>query len=273
MSVFEQIDKDQLIKAIEKDSILDAETLADAKSCVYILAKKYGDRDFEELEITAVEKPFTVDNLIAGTCDLIGTIRKPKFLPADSIGKKIVFDWKTTAKQDFDTKWKNNYINSWQWKIYSWATADDYFEYRGISRTSGETKEILLKVDVVKNHLSVSKYLQNVEHMRRVLQGMDPYPRHMPYACNAYNRECPFLEDCLSDKLVRILDYKEPLHYTSIETFLLCPERYRREALLEQEFGRDKVGSESTRFGTAVHNGMQNFYTQLMELQKNEKRN
>lgn len=264
--IFKELDHNKIVEEIEKDDNLDSSTFTDIKSCVWILGFKYVERDYEELEIIAVEREFN-DPLCAGTIDLIGRIVKPIFLPSTSLGKTIIFDWKTTGKQDLDTIWKNYYIPSWQWKIYSAFNNAQLFEYRGISKSSGETKEILL--DVPKNNAyNVNQYLTQLEGMKVGLYNEYPWPQHMPYACTAYGKECQFYKDCLDQNYEDGQPDNLPFHYTSSETFLLCPEKFRREQLLEQKNGRDKIGSEETRFGSAVHRGMAEIYKQLMERQK-----
>lgn len=264
--IFDELDKEKIISSIENDPNLNTSDLPDIKSCVWILGKKYAQRDFDELSIIDIEKEFN-HLLAAGTVDLIGRVNKPTILPPNSLGKRIAIDWKTSGKQDLDTSWKKYYVDSWQWKIYAWAEKIDYFEYRGISKTSGDTKEILIEVPK-DNSGNVLTYLNQLESMRMGLQNSGfPWPQHIPYACGAYGKDCAFLDDCKKGKVAYGEPDNIPFHYTSSETFLLCPEKYRREALLEQQYGRDKVGSAETRFGSAVHRGMQEIYKQLKEKQ------
>ena len=52
---------------------------------------------------------------------------------------------------------------------------------------------------------------------------------------------------------------KKPLSYSGISTFMLCPEKYRRQ----QEDG--SADSEETIFGSVVHAGLAEAYRQAKE--------
>lgn len=265
ISFFDKLDQEKIIKAIESDLKLNPSDLSDIKACVWILGKTYGEKDFEELEILDVERKFE-DPLCAGTADILARIKNPKRLPKESKDSLIIIDWKTSGKQDLDTKWKYYYVYSWQWKIYSCFLKADYFEYRGISKSSGDTKEILIKVPE-ENRKLVEYYLQDINLMREQLTDNGPWPRHMPSACNQFGRECQYWNRCSKNDIYYGLPEIEPFHYTNSETFMLCPERYRMDTLLSQEVGEYFNGSEDTRFGSAVHRGMQEIYSQIKALQ------
>jgi hypothetical protein len=68
------------------------------------------------------------------------------------------------------------------------------------------------------------------------------------------------------------------MSYSTINRFMLCPERLRREKLayleakeLELEGEIEPDASDATRFGNAVHRGMESIYRQAYDIAKPEK--
>ena len=131
------------------DETIDKDELEEIVHAVGIIEKTYLEKDMENIDIKFVEKPVKYTNSFEGTADLIGEVkRKADYYPQEYWGKKIILDWKTKDSAFSDlTKWRNQYKDSWQWRLYSFAENAQIFEYRGISRATGETKNITLKVD------------------------------------------------------------------------------------------------------------------------------
>jgi hypothetical protein len=265
---FDKLDLKSIIVAIDKDN-LSVDQKLDAKAMVWILGETYLNKDSRESKVISVEKAFSND-LIAGTVDLALEVTNPITYPKFMVGKKILVDWKTTSAVNFGTDVRKRYINSWQWKIYcnyyNYNNPIDYFEYRLISKITGDTHEILLK-----NNSEISKqvtnYIKHVNKMRDSLISVDTeWPRHMPYACEAYARSCPYKNDCDNNNVIKGIP-SEPFHYTTIENFLLCPERYRLREITAPIVPVEP-GESSTMLGSAVHRGMEEMYKQLMMLQK-----
>ncbi len=252
---------------IEKDE------LDELVHAVGIIEKVYLERDLENLNVVAVEKSVTYQKLFEGTADLVGEIRKnSSFYPKDYWGKKIIVDWKSKDTGFTDlTKWKKTYMDSWQWRLYSFAENADCFEYRGISRATGETKNLTLKVKE-NNHDNCLNYLKNSQRLITQLSESYVWPRHKPFACHAYNRECPFYKECKEDivdpSLVGLIQIK-PLHYSDLEVFYMCPERYRLLTKVSEKYNNRMGDSESsryTRFGAALHRGVAYIYTKTYNL-------
>lgn len=272
MSFFRKnIDKSRVIAAIEEDSTLTSDERFLSKSLVWVLAETYAERDFKECEILYIEESFKTE-LVAGTIDLVMRVKNPIYLPKNSAGKILIVDWKTTNSSTFDKDFKNRYTDSWQWKIYSKYAKSDLFEYRCIGKSSGDTIEILLEPDKDKNDINVFTYLSQLQDMKLALEeySESPWPKHMPAACNTYGKKCPFLEICQDNIYVEGVDIKEPLHYTSIETFLTCPERYRLGEIIREKYGLSVGETSDTAIGSAVHRGMAEIYNQIMDMQKND---
>lgn len=276
-----RINKDKVLEAI-KNTIepIDNDTVEDVLHTVYVLKDTYLENDLEHLDITSVEKPVSWGKkgvgknanipLFEGTADAIATVRKESdFYPNDFRGKKLIIDWKTKDSATFDTRWVDDKRGSWQWRLYSMAEEATGFEYRGVSRASDATKRVVLRVPEY-NKANCISYLNGIAGMLFILEPHPVWPRHKPYACNAYARPCPFLESCKNDEVPSNLVGQitaPPIHYTSAETFLLCPERYRLLTKLEEQ-SNNRVGEASryTLFGGAVHRGIAEIYTQAYKL-------
>ncbi len=82
----------------------------------------------------------------------------------------------------------------------------------------------------------------------------------MPFACNAYGRECEFLQDCQNYTMPKASASKR-LSYSYIQTYLLCPEKARRYALAKGAGGY----SEETTFGRSVHRGLAELWRRAFE--------
>ena len=249
---------------------IDKDELDELVHAVGIVEKVYLERDKENIDVKAVEKPLKHKDIYEGTADLVGTIKQSSpFYPKDYWGQKIIVDWKSkdTAFSDV-SKWKQTYMDSWQWRLYSFVEKTNVFEYRGISRATGETKNMTLRVkednkDMCLNYINMTREQINVLSAFTVGE----WPRHKPFGCHAYNRECPFYKDCKQDKIPDGLEGPiqiRPLHYTDMEVFYLCPERYRLLTKISEKVNNKFGEAESsryTRFGAALHRGIAHIYT------------
>lgn len=267
--------KNKTVQEIKNTSEnIGAEELDEIIHAVGIIEKTYLERDLENIDITAVEKPVKYSNIFEGTADLVGTIKqKADYYPKEYFGKKIILDWKTKDSAFSDlTKWRKTYMDSWQWRLYSFAEKSSVFEYRGISRATGETKNITLKVRE-ENNENCLDYLNRSQGLITYLSQFKIWPRHKPFACHSYNRECPFYSECKDDKVPHNLQGLikiKPLHYSDLEVFYMCPERYRLLAKLQEKLELEQMGeSESsryTRFGKAFHRGVAEIYKKAYKL-------
>lgn len=263
--------KDTIEEIKNTTETIDSSELDEVIHAVGIVEKVYLERDKENLNVIAIEKPLKYINIYEGTADLVAIIKKgSSYYPKDYHNSKIIIDWKSKDAAFYDlAKWKKQYSDSWQWRLYSFVEGADCFEYRGISRANGETQKITLKVrDTNKEDcLDYLGYTQEaIEAFNKFGEG--PWPRHKPFGCHAYNRECPFYDSCKNDKIAEGLEghiQLKPLHYSDMEVFYLCPERYRlltkiQEKMYTKGLGDGVESSRYTRFGAALHRGIAHIY-------------
>ena len=99
---------------------------------------------------------------------------------------------------------------------------------------------------------------------------LGPWPQHMPDACLKYwEREpkCPFWYDCTEgkeplippDKIVNLS--RIPTSKSSVGLFRECPERYRREKIMEGT----TAGTFQQNMGSAMHAGVAEVWAQAFE--------
>ena len=171
-------------------------------------------------------------------------------------------DWKT-SRNTLGSDWRDRYVYSWQGPTYADGLARKYhrtprlFQYRGIAR-SFETKPVLLEVD--NPAPSVEAQYGGLRIMRDALvtAKLPVWPKSMPSACKSYGRECPYWTDCTEGKEPRYVPEPDKIFsFSSASTFLLCPEKYRRNLLTGSE------DSEDTIFGNMVHVGLAEAYKQV----------
>ena len=246
----------------------------DARVLVWNALERWLESDVKDLLITHVEQKVWVPipgapAAVTGVLDMQGQIRGLEKETKPFSGGRIIVDWKTTGGK-LDTTWKNRLLDSFQWRLYSYFLGAKLFNYRGISR-DGETRNLLIEVPET-NDEEVIEYLSGASKMMGGLisSDLEVWPRHMPYACNAYNRECPFYNDCrdyeaIPKMPVRFLErFKNgviELSFTRLERFLLCPEKERR-ALVD----KDSLETDETNFGSSVHRGLAAAYKQVAEM-------
>lgn len=182
-------------------------------------------------------------------------------------GNSIVVDWKTTSRH-VDQDWKDELRQSWQWQLYSHATDARIFMYRGVSLkyelTDGdkETNELILEVPL-SNGDEVRTYLQAVymERQAYVDSGLKVWKQNKPTACVQYGQKCPWLDGCEEFSMPLVNPGDRQLSYSSIKKFSLCPEKHRRDCLVE-----GKEESPHTIAGKAFHRGIEELYRQAKEL-------
>lgn len=278
--VWSGIDQEKVAAAINPTAQLKDYDYEDAKLCVFAACEKWLCRDIDELAPKGIEQKFIFSDSeittlggVKGYLDLHGTLRgsTKEFAPYRS--QKFVLDWKT-VNSGLDVKWKDRQLSSWQWKIYAGMSGAGLFFYRGIRRPNKlgldiETREVIIEVPA-HNFDETREHLLSVLHSREALGKYDVWPRNMPEACYDYNRVCPYFEDCDGYTMPRALVplTEKPLSYTRLKTFLQCPERYRRDLLVED----DGDGSPYAAFGSAVHAGLAEVYSQVFGLSNEGKK-
>jgi len=249
----------------------------DAKRLVVLAVDKFLPRDLVEFDLISLEEttfhqppPLTLP--IRQTTDIRARFkgRFPTYAPYK--GHEILLDWKTTGGE-LNTEWRRRYLHSWQWRIYShFSPRVRAFAFRGLSRSTYDVTELMIEVPKT-NGEEVTHYLTSSELLLRSQQERDIWVRHMPWACKAYGRVCPFVESCLQYTMPRgTVDNIPYMGYTLYESFHLCPERFRRNQIVAEigvERGLlDSEVSDETLIGTAVHEGLKEVYSQAFNLIK-----
>lgn len=265
-----QLDSDKIAAAIttsEKGLVKLTEwDFEDAKRLIWNAAEKWLPRDLSEFIIApdGIEKRMSLDwggkLQVKGYIDIEGTFRGTIKPFTEYAGDKFVLDWKT-SKNTLDTDWRERLIDSWQWRFYHTGNDAKVIIYRGLSR-NGETKEVLLAPPVSTKEETL-EYIRGTIAMRQSLiqLGATVYPRHRPFACHAYGRECPFYADCDNyDTIPKVALLDSEMSYSRLEHLLLCPEKHRRLVLQN-----DADDSEETDFGQAVHRGLAEVWRQAFE--------
>ena len=231
------------------------------KEMILLAGERWLPRDLTELTDVNVELRYDSPEMgLKGFLDLVGTLRGTQKPFDEFAGHKIVIDWKTRTG-DLDQRWKDRLVDSWQGRIYAALSGSVLINYRGVSRRGNHTeypcKDVLLVVPYT-NDREVEEYVRGKTAERNALieLGLDVWPRHMPDACNAFGRECPFKGDCDAYSMPRYLpETSKVMSYTSYHNFCLCPERARRlERLLEAD------GGEEANVGDGFHKGMAALY-------------
>ncbi len=201
--------------------------------------------------VYSVERTFKLDTWepsFIGTTDL----------QLGSLGKRIA-DWKTTSKAD--QEWLGRMQQSWQWRLYLYATGADEFVYRGVQR-DGYVREFKVHRYAGMNE-AVENYLKASYH---VLEGLYPfsiYPMKRPFACRAYGRPCPYVRDCFEKDGADpgSVDFSQVgIHYSTLDLLYLCPERFRRD----NRIGADSESSDESDFGTVFHKAIAKLYEQFV---------
>lgn len=266
----EQLDFDRITAAIlgpaGTGKIAEYE-IEDIKMMIWTAAEKWLVRDIYDFEIKAVEREYLVPielpygpQPFRGFLDVEGRLRGRLNVSKKHAGKKATIDWKTTHST-LDKTWEERLLDSWQWKLYMYFTGVDVMLYRGFNR-KGETRELMIERPAGLDEVVLSQISGVAVEREALIQlGAEVWPRKMPGACGSYGRECPFLGDCRDNSMPRasILPGRS-FSYSSMDRFMLCPERYRRGVLQE---GAEDTEESST--GQAIHRGLAELYTQVRE--------
>ncbi len=269
-SYAEQLDFSKITEAIlgpEGSSKIAEYELEDIKLMVWAAAEKWLVRDIYDLQIegieqeyqTAVELPYG-PQVFRGFQDVVGTLRGRLNITKQHAGKKTIIDWKTTHST-LDKTWEDRLLDSWQWRKYLHFSEAEVAIFRGFNR-KGETRELLIERPAGLSEQVLTQISGVAVEREALIQlGAEVWPRKMPGACGSYGRECPHYGDCRDNSMPRatILPGRS-FSYSSMDRFLLCPERYRRGVL--EEGAED---SEESLAGQSIHRGLAELYTQARD--------
>lgn len=207
------------------------------------------------LDVTSDESRAHGHRSLKGFVDLSGV---------DGEGRRVVIDWKTVGT--ITPEKQSAQRASWQGPIYAYATGADKIVYRLLQR---DERAVEIRLDwptVGCNNKDVERHITQCLDLRESLLAHGTWIQHKPYACNAYGRPCPHFEPCaVYNAPTRVEKNLGPLSYSGMETLLLCPERYRRDALTPETESSDR--NDATDLGTALHAGVANVWRQLSKLQ------
>lgn len=255
-----QLDLDQIASEIRRDNAypFDASDYKILTDMVLKAGEKWLIDDLQQYEFLSIEDETITETRppIKVVKDLVGKLVNPPNSLKSYLGKLVVIDWKTSSG-GLDTRWAQRYVDSWQPKIYLAAPPlADLFIFRGVNHDL-ETRQVIVSTynGVVTD---VKDFTEGVAAMRESLGKFPVWPQHKPDACNAFNRPCPYLNDCLDGTMPRqLLKIKEHISYSAIDSFLRCPERYRREQLEESAGSKDF----NAAVGEAFHRGIAALYS------------
>lgn len=267
----QQIDMDRVADAIyggPDDLKIPEYDIADAKAMIWTTAEKFLPRDLYDLDIDGIEEPYESTlgddpQVFRGVKDLTGRLRGRLNVTKKFEGKKVVIDWKTTHNT-LTTEWDERLLDSWQWRKYLLFGEADVMLYRGIARPDKDgvvkTRELLIERPAnLREDVEVQLKGVALERQALIDAGLVVYPRRMPGACGSFGRECPFWTDCRDFTMPRAaLLPGRSFSYSSMDKFMLCPERYRRGVIAEEA-----ENTEESTFGQAIHRGMAELYTQI----------
>lgn len=276
------LDLDLVSKAMSESEgayRLDNFQMAEAKDLVLLAIDTWLARDLQEFSKVEVEKEYKDGK---ARLDLVATHRGTMAPFDKSKGGKTIIDWKTSSGPVDNQSYRDWVIMdySFQWKNYATCVPDaTLFIYRSLSRDQGTfrgkgenekpadlTREFILEIKPgIEEEVKIQ--FEGVELMRDVLVEFEAavWPRNMTGdSCFAYGIECPFYDDCLKNRMpLQAIDKVEPLSYSKMKLFLLCPERYRRTILgistTEDPIEKD---TDYTCFGQVFHTGVAEVWRQ-----------
>lgn len=268
----------------ERGSKLSPFEQVEVKELVLLAAETWLARDLQEFESVKVEQSYLDGKAFI---DILA-VPRGTLAPFNKYANgQVLIDWKTTNSPVDGEAFKNRVLLDyyWQWKLYSSLVENStLFIYRGISRATenwrvkkGEgspmirTKEIILDV-TGDQQTEVALQYGGVQEARNslILKDLNVWPRSFgDKSCYAFGVECPFYASCTKNRMplaVPPIPLTEPLSYSKMKLFSLCPERYRRTELSKFYTLEGNEGDEdSTSFGSVFHAGIANLYQQAFE--------
>ncbi len=279
--ILKDVEIDAVSRAIEETPGFSDLQVADQDECrelVWLAAESWLARDLQEFESVEFEIPLAGGR---SRLDMVAVLRG-SMAPFDKYaGSKIIVDWKTTALAVDTDSWKQKCEDSWQWKIYgSLLPEAKLFNYRGLSRERGtwrgtqdavparRVRDVLLELNP---HLAAEVAIQKQgvigAYNLWIETGLPVWPRNTG-SCWAFNQRCPHKSDCDANTMplgVAGLDRRDDVSYSRMNVVLLCPERARRNALLEAEDISEK-DSDATVIGQSFHRGVEELWKEAFRL-------
>ncbi len=260
-----------------------------AKDCAVMVLKaikKWGPVDYLGLAIEGIEQRFAIEfpehdprepwrfvphldidseksnsygpRSVKGFVDLVGTSQP---LADGTAGLRTVIDWKTTGS--ISTDQQDRVRHSWQGKLYGAVYQAQRVVFRSIQRDGRATELRYSWPSASYCDIDVCEHFGKALDLRETFRHADKWLQHAPSACGAYGRDCPYKVQCLINNAAPRQSIElRPFSYSGAETFLLCPEKYRLNTILDGD-----KGNEDTDLGTAFHAGVAEAWTQIKTLQ------
>lgn len=282
--ILKDVDLDLVSAAIESTPGFADLEIGDQDECrelVWLAAESWLARDLQEFESVEFELPLAGGR---SRLDMVAVL-KGSMAPFDKYaGAKIIVDWKTTALMVDTDNWKQKCEDSWQWKIYgSLLPEAKLFNYRGLSRERGvwrgrmeeamparRVRDILLELNPqLPAEVAIQKQGIIGAYNLWVSTGLPVWPRNTN-SCFAFNQTCAFKRDCDTNTMplgITGIDKRDDMSYSRMSTVLLCPERARRNALLEAEDITER-DSDAMVIGQSFHNGVAKLWEEVFKCRK-----
>ncbi len=277
-ALLDLLDMDAVVEAIHSVDLKQPD-YEDAATMVLKALKKWGPTDHDNLAIEAVEERSALElpatggyrshiNISSETATLLGPRSIKMFVDLVGVRRGLngssvreVVDWKTTGSISSDQQARLRY--SWQGKLYGTTYGCQKIAFRSIQR-DGRCVELRLNWPgaAYDDHATIEHYRQALA-MRELMANEGRWLQHMPYACKAFGRDCEYRDLCCvhNQAPVKLIEIR-PFSYSGAEKFLLCPERYRLDTVLDGD-----KGSEETSLGLAFHAGVREAWEQIRKLQ------
>lgn len=245
---------------------------------LYLGLKVWLPRDFQEFSSIDTEKSYQNGKIIV---DLIGTNTGSCAPFSRFKGSKTLCDWKTTFQPVHGDKFKNKCVGSWQWKKYAAAIPDaKLFSYRGISRVTLDpigwdnkpaprTSEVIIEIppDIDK---AVEIQDNSIKAQMNALQPFPIWPMN-PDSCWDFGVPCREYDACKNYNIIDgTIDIPEYISYSSMSTFLRCPERFRmKELRKQQQLEDDTDPGDQTVVGVMFHWAISEYYKEIWRKKNN----
>lgn len=273
--LFSRLDLDAVAEVLRSHKLPEIEyDMMAAK--VMVMAETYMIPDLRDAVFVESELEFT--NESHGFIDLVIAKRD---------GSCGIYDWKTTGSID-----TSNFLdlqrNSWQTTLYLGLASDwlkqqygldvQFMEYRCID-DDNKLKSIRIPYSP-EQRVDALLQLDSVQKMYNALSPFDMWPRSKPYTCYKGARgsgaTCPHFITCVAKPTNPVTGpdiavwqryvVNPPKSKSSVGSFLECPERFRREKLLQVP-GHKSI---EAALGNAFHDCMQVLYKQAFALLSEE---
>lgn len=270
INVDEDVNWEPVLAALERENLPEAMG-RDVRDLTYRTAQSWLNKDLDMFEIVGVEETHKVDiggQILKAVVDLECIVHS-KNANKIPVGSRVRLDWKTSGllletpygRQKFSSLYKE----SFQGRIYPCIPPkSDYFLFRGISKVDSGSYQ-LIQTPYEGQEKDVTAFLRQGRAAIESQKGASlPWLKNTK-ACEAFGTVCPHTATCLRGTPDEFLVDPPPLEhlsFSSLEAFILCNERYRRDRI---ELGGliEDDSSDASRYGKAFHVAIAEVYKQF----------